>query len=71
MMVNYSSNINKTNKHFSALRHEHKKPTTYDVEIHVLDWDRHKDVAGLYRLIGSQPIPLDNWIRMLNTYINK
>jgi hypothetical protein len=32
------------------------------LEIQVLAWDRHKNVAGLNRLMGSQPSPLDNWI---------
>ena len=33
-----------------------KETTTYDA------WDRHKNVARLNRLIGSQSSPLDNWI---------
>jgi hypothetical protein len=41
------------------------------LEIHVLAWDRHKNVAGLNRLMGSQPSPLDNWISNGNTYISK
>jgi hypothetical protein len=41
------------------------------LEIQVLAWDRHKDVAGLNRLMGSQPSPLDNWISNSNIYINK
>ena len=32
-------------------------------------WDRHKNVAMLNRLMGSQPSPLDNWISNGNTYI--
>ena len=39
------------------------------LEIQVLAWDRHKNVAGLNRLKGSQPSsPVDNWITN-NTYI--
>jgi hypothetical protein len=29
------------------------------LEIQVLAWDRHKNVAGLNQLIVSQPSPLD------------
>jgi hypothetical protein len=42
-MVNNSTNINKMNNHFS--------PQIF------LAWDRHKDVAGLNQLIGSQNSP--------------
>ena len=42
-----------------------KETTTYDA------WDRHKNVARLNRLIGSQSSPLDNWISNGNKYINK
>jgi hypothetical protein len=41
------------------------------LEIQVLAWDRHKNVAGLNWLIESQPFPLDSWIFNGNTYINK
>ena len=41
---------NKANNHFSL---NTKKTTTYD---------RHKNVAGLNQLMGSQPFLLDNWI---------
>jgi len=41
------------------------------LEIQVLVWDGHKNVAGLNRLLGSQPSPLDNWISNGKTYINK
>ena len=34
-------------------------PTT--LETQVLVWYRHKEVAGLNQLMGSQPSPLDNW----------
>ena len=40
------------------------------LEIYFLVWDRHKYVAGLNRLMGSQLSPLDNWIFNDNT-INK
>jgi hypothetical protein len=32
------------------------------LEIQVLAWDRHKNVAGLNQLIVSQPSPLDKAI---------
>jgi hypothetical protein len=32
------------------------------LEIQVLAWDRIKNVAGLNRLTGYKPFPLDNWI---------
>jgi hypothetical protein len=32
------------------------------LEIQVLAWHRHKHVAGLNRLLGSQSSLLDNWI---------
>jgi hypothetical protein len=40
------------------------------LEIQVLGWDGHKNVAGLNLLMGSPP-PLDNWISNSNTYIKK
>jgi len=45
-----------------------KNTTTYVLQ--VLAWDRHKDVAGLNQLMGSQP--LDNWISKgsICTYTN-
>jgi hypothetical protein len=40
------------------------------LEIHVLAWDRHYNVAELYMLLGSLD-PLDNWIsyKQIYTYI--
>ena len=38
------------------------------LEIQVLTWYRHKNVAGLNQLIGSKPSPLENWISNGNTY---
>jgi hypothetical protein len=32
------------------------------LEIQVLAWDRHKNVAGLNWLMGFQLSPFDNWI---------
>ena len=38
-------------------------------EIQVLAWDRHKNVVGLNRLMGSKPFPLDNCSSSDNAYI--
>ena len=48
-----------------------KIPQYMMLEIQVLAWDGHINVAGLNRLMGSQPSPLDNWISNGNTFINK
>ena len=60
VMVENSNNINKTNNHLSTT--EHKKITIYGIENSGLGltWDRHKNVAGLNRLMGSQPGSSDN-----------
>ena len=39
------------------------------LEIQVLAWERHKNVAGFNWLMGSQPSPLDNWIFNSNTHL--
>ena len=59
VMVNNSTNINKTKYHHSQQLIEHKKKK-------VLDWNRQKNVTNLY-----QASPLDNRISNGNTYINK
>jgi len=41
------------------------------LEIQVLAWYRHTNVAVLNLLIGSQLFPRDNWISNGNAYINK
>ena len=41
------------------------------MEIQVLAWDRHTDVAGFNRLIDSNIPPFDNWISNNNTDIKK
>ena len=72
VMVNNSTNINKTNNHLLPKTIEHKEiPQHMALEILVLALDRHKNVAGLNRLMGSQPSPSDNWITNDNTDINK
>jgi len=39
-----------------------KRPWHMMLEIQVLTWDRHKNVVGLNRLMGSQSSCLHNWI---------
>jgi hypothetical protein len=41
------------------------------LEIQVLAWDRHTNVARLNWLMGFQPSSFDNLISNKNTYINK
>jgi hypothetical protein len=41
------------------------------LEMQVMAWDRHKDVAESNRLMGSQSSTFDNWVSNGNTYINK
>jgi hypothetical protein len=38
-----------------------KNPWHMTLEIQILDWDRHKTVAGLNWLSGYKSSPLDNW----------
>jgi ribosomal protein S15P/S13E len=46
-MVNTSTNINKTNNHLSPHITEHKKDhDIMTLEIQVLVWNMHKDLAG-------------------------
>ena len=61
-MVINSTNINKTNNQLSfELTELKKRPQQMKLEIQVLAWDRHKYVAGLNQLMGSQRSNLDNW----------
>jgi hypothetical protein len=46
-----STDINKTNKHLSSQLIEHKKDQVIWVEIQVLAWDRHKNLAVLNQLM--------------------
>jgi hypothetical protein len=56
VMVNNSTNINKMNYHLSPSLTEHnRRPQHMTLEIHALAWDRHKNVKGWNRLIGSKP----------------
>jgi len=62
-MVDNFSNINKTNNHLSSSLPEYKqKPQHMMLEIQVLAWERHENVAGLNRSMESQFSTLDNWI---------
>ena len=58
-MVNNSTNINKTNNHLSPSLTKYKKHDNLTMDILVLFWDRHKNVARLNRLLGSQLSSLD------------
>jgi len=57
-MANNSSNINWKNNYLSHPIIKHKKDLKHmPMEIQVLTWDRHKQVAGLNWLMGSQSYP--------------
>jgi hypothetical protein len=58
-MVNNSTNINKTNNHLSPSLTKYKKHDNLTMDILVMSWDRHKNVARLNRLLGSQLSSLD------------
>ena len=57
-MANISTNINKTNLFISQNTEYKKRQSHMMLKIHDLAWDRHKNVAGLNRLMGSRPFPL-------------
>ena len=67
----YQQNHNHQQKEQLPLTSTHwtykNNTTSFDLEIQVLAWDRHKNVAGLNRLIIIPPT-LDNWISYGNTY---
>ena len=42
-----------------------------ELEIHVLTWYKHKNMTGLYRLLGSKPSHSCNWISNDNADKNK
>ena len=66
-MVNNYTNSNQANNHTSPQTHKILRHTI--LEIQLLAWDRHKNMAELNRQMGSQPPPpLDNWISNVNTY---
>jgi hypothetical protein len=52
-MVNHSTNINKTNNHFSLHTTEHqKRPQHMTLEIQVPDFGQAQDVVELFLLMG-------------------
>ena len=50
---------------------QNKRPRHVTLEIHVLVSDRHKTVARLNWLMGSQTYSLDNWSSNGNAYIKQ
>ena len=69
-MVNNSTNINKTNNLLwpSPNEKKAKRPRHMVLEKQILDWNRHTNMAGLNRIMGTQPSHLDNLISKGNTY---
>ena len=62
-MVNNSTNINKMYNHLLPQIIEHKKrPRHMTLDIQVLAWNRHKTVAELNLLMGSQPIHIFTFV---------
>ena len=55
----------------SQLIDHRKGPRQLALEIQILTQDRHPKVAGLNRVMGSQPSPLDNEISNGNTDVHK
>lgn len=58
----------------TSLTHTHTNTYNNNImrlEIHLLAWDRHTNVAGIKRLIRSQPSPLDNSISGTTVAIHK
>ena len=55
-MVNYFTKKKKKINHLSLLLTEHRERRRHmTLEIHILGWNRHINVAGLHLLMGSQP----------------
>ena len=50
------------------LKKKAKRPRHMVLEMQILDWNRHKNMAGLNRIMGTQPSHLDNLISKGNTY---
>ena len=72
-MVNNFTNMNKMNNHISFELNSlnTKKTTIYDVGNPGSGLGQVQNVAELNRLMGSQPLPFDNWTSHDNTYITK
>ena len=56
---------------FTLTHRTQNRPQHIMLEIQVLAWDKHNNVAGLNQLMGSLPSPHDNWISNRKIYINK
>jgi hypothetical protein len=56
-MFNNSTNINKMNNHILPEIIDYKKTMTYGIGNLVLDWNRHKNVVAVNRLVGFQAFP--------------
>jgi len=67
VVVNNSTNVNKTNKPLK----KRKRPQHLALEIQVLDWNRHKNMTGINQLMASHPSHFDTWILNNKTDINK
>jgi hypothetical protein len=52
VIVNNSTNINKTNNHLSTQLIEYKKENDMMMEIQIVTWARHKNVPVLNQLMG-------------------
>jgi hypothetical protein len=58
-MANNFANINKTNNHLWPRFIENKKiPQHMTLEIHVLAWDKHKNVVGWWGPNPSSPLEI-------------
>jgi hypothetical protein len=55
-MVYNFTNINETNNHLSLQTIEPERPQHMVLEIQILAWDRHNNVAELNWLMGSQSL---------------
>jgi cytochrome oxidase Cu insertion factor (SCO1/SenC/PrrC family) len=58
----YHQNEQSTLSYFIEQKEKKDQDNYMMLEIQVLAWDRNKYVAGLYRVMESQPFSLDNWI---------
>jgi len=64
-MVSNQPISNKANNDLSSYLNSlntKKRPRHVTFEIQILAWDRHKHMAELNRLMGTQHSPLDNWV---------
>ena len=52
--------------HIHSLNNKWKDHDTFTLEIQILTWHRHTNMAGLNWSMASQSSPLDNWISNAN-----